>query len=209
MVDASPAPGPAPKRRFLPSPATPSPNPRILLRIFLAALALALTIGYIGFILPDYMDACALPLNLGCCIILFLAWKIPLRFPTTLSRTTIVILIAIRPLLIAGQWNVLRVEAGLGKEIDAGFFMRLGCDRRTYNEEEYEAQKKAEQSPFGFSSMGHVDEKDYPVLLKRIEDRAPGWPRALGKLYLYTDLPLQDRGRERYDRPYTFCATFM
>src|SRR5258708_11559128 len=112
-------------KRFVATPRRPVPNRRIVLRLFLVALALTLTLGYLGIIVPDYADWCALPLNLGCWIILFLAWRVPIRIPKKLSRVTIALLASVLPLMVAGQWNVERTEGKLRQEIQARVVQRL------------------------------------------------------------------------------------
>lgn len=196
-------------KRFVASPPPPAPPRRIILRLFLAALALTLTLGYIGIVVPDYADSCALPLHLGCWIILFLAWRVPIRIPKKLSRMTLVLLASVLPLMIAGQWNVKRTEGKLRQEIEARVVQRLGMTRQAYWQEMADKEKKT-GNPYAYYATDFVDDKERPLLLKKIEERQPGWPRALGRLLPYTDVKVPDRGsRERYDRPYSFCATFM
>ncbi len=196
-------------KRFLASPPLPVPNRRIVLRLFLVALALTLTLGYLGIIVPDYADWCALPLNLGCWIILFLAWRVPIRIPKKLSRVTIALLASVLPLMVAGQWNVERTEGKLRQEIQARVVQRLGMSPQAYWQEMNEREKRS-GVPTAHYASDFVDDKERPLLLKRIEERQPGWPRALGRLLPYTDVNVLDRSfRERYDRPYSFCATFM
>ncbi|MBV8880744.1 MAG: hypothetical protein JO332_12305 [Planctomycetaceae bacterium] len=200
-------PNPGRPKRFVPPP--PAPDRRLLLRIFLGALALTLTFGYVALILPDYGYGCALPLNLGCGILLFLAWKVAVRIPRTLSRATVALMVSCVFLLIGGQWNVDRVERQLREEIEARVFQRLGTTRQGYWQELAEREKKT-GIPSAASSYEPFTDDEKPLLLKRIEERQPGWPRALGRLLPYTDVKVPDRGfRERYDRPYSFCATFM
>jgi hypothetical protein len=181
IQDLAGAEAPKPELKPLPPPPIP-PDRRLALRGALGILAMGLTFGFVRVILPDYGEQAGLLVNVGCWILLYLVWGLAFRGPQRLSPTKAALLLAVVPLLAAGHWNVRRVESKLRTELDARIVQRLGTE------------VAGDRSEAG--------------ALKQVEERLPGWPRALHRMLGTVDVKLPERSSgERYERPQSFGAT--
>lgn len=168
----------------LPPPPEPAPRPKGLLRFALGlVIALTATGGYIALLLPELGYAPAIPLHIGCVLFLFLLWTLP--FSRKASRTFSVGLVAFG-LVVAGYVNLMRAEDALRESYDSMRRERTAMpDGRRFDIISDDPFAKELEALWSFPPMirtadgFRVDLSGRTKVIRLIEEKRPGWPRAL------------------------------
>lgn len=202
---------------MLPPPPEPAPRPSGLPRFALGlVIALCATGAYICFLIPELAYKAAIPAHAGCVLFLLLLWAVPFggSSPNWQRRGTLA-LVAFG-LVMAGYINLLRYEGSLRSELNALRYQRLalpdGERLRDRNEDPFGQElEKGFGEKFLEPGTFKPNWKSRTAAAKIVEDRRPGWPRALDQFrrYLIVEFPRGDGDEYNYGRePRLACGHY-
>lgn len=140
--------------------------------------AVAGTLGYVVAILPDYLYPSAWPLNLGFGIFLLLLWWMAFRGARHLAKPAVALGIVAVGLIVAGHGNVERATREIEAEVNRLRYERLALrPRESFRDDDALAQEC--ERAFLPVGLEPPEQDAIPRLVRKIEERQPGWPRVM------------------------------